>query len=72
MKKLTEEDLEDLNGGASIAGCISQVTGAWGVLLSTAAIAAGVATGGLAIAGLALGAASLGFGIYADPYACGY
>ena len=70
MRKLTEEEMSQVNGG-SFAGCASQVFGAWGILLGGAGVATGVATGGLAWAGLALSAGSLGFGLYDDIKACG-
>lgn len=71
MKKLTEEDLEDLNGGINRLSCASQVFGMWGTMGS---IAYGLALGsgpiGWTIAGI--GAVSTILSIAADPYACGY
>ena len=70
MKKLTEEDLQDLNGAGWVS-CASQVLGVWSTIGSVAyglAIASGPI--GWTIAGI--GATATILGIAADPYACGY
>lgn len=70
MKKLSEEDLEDLNG-AGWMSCAGQVLGSWGTMGSVAyALAVGSGPIGWTIIGI--GAVGTIIGIAADPYACGY
>ncbi|MCR5697557.1 MAG: hypothetical protein K6G73_11360 [Marinilabiliaceae bacterium] len=71
MKKLTEEDLQDLNGAFGVASCIGQVAGGMGTIGGlAAALAFGSNPIGWTILGL--GAISLAAGFIADPWGCEY
>ncbi len=53
MKKLTEEDLQDLNGGAMSAGCVTGLAiASASVLVMAISVAAGGPAGALIAGGL--------------------
>ena len=68
MKKLTEEDLEDLNGGFDGWGCFFATGGITSTMLGAASVLV-LGTNPLGWALLAFGAASAVYGIHSNPYA---
>ena len=69
MKKLTEEDLQELNGAGWVS-CAGQVLSVWSTMGGAAyGLALGSGPIGWTIVGI--GAVSTIIGIAADPYACG-
>ena len=71
MKKLTEEDLQDLNGAWNVWSCVSQGAGGIGVI---GGLAAGLAFASNPVGWVLLGisAVDLVASYISDPYGCEY